>query len=225
MKKIKVIGLGGIGTNLAPHLCRYLNFEGEKIRIVFVDGDSFEEKNKKRQTFKRFGNKAEVVAQDMAQEFQYLSIRAIREYISNENISEIIQDGDIVFLCVDNHSTRRLVSDYCETLDDIILISGGNELTDGNVQVYIKESGKDITAALTRFHPEIRNAKGKSPAEMDCMELASQPESKQLLFANLQAATAMLVNFWRIEQGLIEDLGETYFDIKTGKMITVSRRV
>jgi len=32
---------------------------------------------------------------------------------------------DLVLLAVDNHATRKLVSDHCARLDNVCLISGG----------------------------------------------------------------------------------------------------
>ena len=157
MKQIKMIGVGGITTALLPFLCRFLNFEGDMFRITLIDGDEFEKKNAKRQSFQRIGNKAKVKAEELYQEFKNLSFRAVSEFLSEKNAVDFIQDGDIVFLGVDNHKTRKTVSDYCRTLSNIVVISGGNELTDGNVQVYVRKEDKDVTTPLTKFHPEIDN--------------------------------------------------------------------
>ena len=225
-QQIKIIGVGGIGTSLLPFLSRYLNFDKTRpCQVTLVDADDVEDKNLKRQSFKKFGNKASIKAVEMAQEFRNISFRAVPEFVTPKNISEIIQEGDIVFLSVDNHLTRKLVSDYCETLSDVVLISGGNELTDGNVQVHIRRDGKNIKDPITKFHPEIKNAKGKSPGEMGCEELARQPGSEQTLVANMEAACQMFRIFWLIEQGELDEIGETYFDIKKGSVQTIIRKV
>src|SRR5437868_3076277 len=57
----KIIGLGGIGSHLAPALCRYLDaLGGEDHLVVFIDGDAYEAKNATRQVFDDIGNKAEM---------------------------------------------------------------------------------------------------------------------------------------------------------------------
>lgn len=221
MGEIKIIGIGGVGCALLPFLARYLNYRGERARVTLIDGDEFDRSNADRQAFGALGNKARVKAGEMAREFQHLSFRAVPEYITEANIAQYIQDGDTIFLAVDNHKTRKLVSDHCEKLAAVTLISGGNDFTDGNVQVHIREGGRDRTAPITRFHPEIRNPRDRSPAEMSCEELMEQ-RAPQLLFTNLAIASAMLNAFYSISEGNLQ-YGEVYLDIIEGKSNPVKR--
>ena len=69
MKKIKIIGMGGIGTCLFPEFYRYLEFLEDDFEITLIDGDIYEEKNKERQFFSRLGPKAEVSAEMYTPEF------------------------------------------------------------------------------------------------------------------------------------------------------------
>jgi len=87
--EIKVIGVGGIGCALLPHLCRYLNYgpasprdgdgaggtPGARARVTLVDGDDFEARNAARQAFGAAGNKARVKAAELAREFDALALR------------------------------------------------------------------------------------------------------------------------------------------------------
>lgn len=216
---IKLIGVGGIGCALAPFLARYLQSEqrltGEEVRITLVDGDEFESKNASRQSFEGLGNKAKVKASELARSFPEISFRAIPEYVGAANLPHVIKEGELVFLAVDNHATRCAVSRHCEALSDVVLISGGNDYTDGNVQVYIRRGGRDLTAPLTRYHPEIGDPKDKSPAEMSCEELAAQA-APQLLFMNLGVASAMLNAFYAWRSGRL-GYGEVYLDILEGR--------
>ncbi len=221
MSEIKVIGIGGIGCALLPFLARYLNFRGERARITLVDGDEFERANADRQAFRVLGNKAKVKAAELAREFQGLSFRAVPEYVTEANIAPCIQEGDMVFLAVDNHKTRKLVSDYCGKLATVTLISGGNDFTDGNVQVHIRRAGSDWTAPITRFHPEIEKPRDRSPAEMSCEELMERG-AHQLLFTNLAVASAMLNTFYSLREGKLQ-YGEVYLDIVEGKSNPVKR--
>ena len=70
-------------------------------------------------------------------------------------MARLIGEGEVVFLMVDNHASRHLVSRHASTLADLSLISGGNDYEDGNVQVYIRQGGLDLTPSLARYHPEI----------------------------------------------------------------------
>ncbi len=222
MLEIKVIGIGGIGCALLPHLARYLQSSGEPARLTLVDGDVFESRNADRQAFPELGNKAKVKAMEMARQFEGVSFRAISEFVTPENVGRIVRSGDVVFLGVDNHATRRLVSGQCERLDDVVLISGGNDSTDGNVQVYQRCGGLDITAALTRFHPEIAEPRDRSPHELSCDEL-SRDGAPQLLFTNLAVASAMLNAFYAWRLGKLQ-YGEVYLDILEGKAHPVRRQ-
>lgn len=221
MREIKIIGIGGIGCALVPFLARYLQYRGERVRITLIDGDEFERGNVDRQAFGTLGNKAKVKAAELAREFEGLSFRAIPEYVTEENIARFLQGGDTIFLAVDNHKSRKLVSDYCEKLASVTLISGGNDFIDGNVQIHVRENGQDRTAPITRFHPEIQDPQDRSPAEMSCEELMERG-APQLLFTNLAVASAMLNAFYSVCDGKIP-YGEVYLDIVEGKSNPVKR--
>ena len=222
MLEIKVIGLGGIGCALLPPLSRYLYYAGTGCRLTLVDGDAFEQRNLPRQGFRAAGNKARVKAEEVAQEFPGLSVRAVPEFVTAANAADWIRSGDVVFLGVDNHRTRKVISDHCERLADLLLISGGNEWTDGNVQVYCREGGRDLSAPLTRFHPEIAFPGDGSPADASC-DAAAAAGAPQLLFTNLAVASAMLNAFYAWQQGGI-GYGEVYLDILAGRSQPVERR-
>jgi molybdopterin/thiamine biosynthesis adenylyltransferase len=222
MLDIKVIGIGGIGCALLPHLVRYLAVSAVPARLTLVDGDAFETRNADRQAFPEAGNKAKVKAMELARQFEGLSFRATAEYVTPENVGRIIRSGDVVFLGVDNHSTRRLVSDHCQVLPEVTLISGGNDYTDGNVQVYLRQAGRDVTLPLTRFHPEIADPRDRPPHEMSCDELA-EAVAPQLLFTNLAVASAMLSAFYAWRMGKLQ-YGEVYLDILEAKASPVIRQ-
>jgi molybdopterin/thiamine biosynthesis adenylyltransferase len=221
MLDIKVIGIGGIGCALLPHLARYLQARGEAARLTLVDGDAFELRNGDRQAFPELGNKARVKAAELARQFERLSLRAIPEFITPENVARILRPGGIIFLAVDNHKTRRLVSEQCQGLEEVVLISGGNEYTDGNVQIYVRRGGRDVTLPLTRFHPEIADPADRSPHEMSCDELAREA-APQLLFTNLAVASAMLNAFYAWREGKLR-YAEVYLDILEGRARPIAR--
>jgi hypothetical protein len=214
--RVKLIGLGGIGCAVLQHLAVFLKSLDRPLRLVLVDGDRFEPANDRRMVFQKVGNKAEVKAAEVAAWLgtSEVSVAAVPQYVSPENVAQLIRPGDHVLLCVDNHPTRKLVSDHCVTLADVALFSGGNEGvsprergTYGNVQVYVRRDGRDVTAPLTRFHPEIANPKGKLPTAMSCVELAASVP--QILFTNVAVASAMLSAFYAFTCGRL-----TYQEVK-----------
>jgi molybdopterin/thiamine biosynthesis adenylyltransferase len=231
VRSIRVIGCGGIGGHLAPNLCRFLHAGRDGVHVTLVDGDTFEERNRTRMRITGLGNKALVLARDLAAEFgDVLTIEPVPEYVTRKNVDGIIQTGDLVFLAVDNHRTRHLVDLHCATLPDIALISGGNDGVEagargtfGNVQLVHRRGGRPLTNTLGRFHPEIREPDDRSPAELGCTELAAAG-APQLLFTNFAVASAMLNTFygWLQQEVAYE---EVYLDILRNRVLPTERAV
>ena len=220
--KIVVIGLGGVGSILCERLARFLNYSAElDAELFLVDGDTYETKNYERQEFTQMGNKAEIKAGDLDEQYPQMKLDFFPAYINEANIAQAIREGDVVFLCVDNHKTRMIVSNYCKQLNDVTLFSGGNEFTDGNVQIYVRKGGKDLTPDLCAYHPEIANPEDKLPEEMSCEELAKS--DPQLYFVNLFVATLMCGAFYNVV--IREKIGasEVYFDMIQMSAIAQSR--
>jgi molybdopterin/thiamine biosynthesis adenylyltransferase len=201
-------------------LCRTLQWrEGEKPKLTLIDGDAYVGKNAVRQIFSDVGNKAEEQQKLTLRDFPDLEVVAYPEYITDENAFVLINNGDIVLTGVDNHATRKLVSRRCEELRNSVLISGGNELYDGNVQVHVRVDGKNLTPPITYLHPEIQDPEDRNPVEMSCEELAALG-STQLLVTNLEAAVKMLVAFRMVTEfqagrGSLT-FSDIYFDTRTG---------
>ena len=142
-ERVVLIGLGGIGSQLLPSLVRYLSFRPEpRPLLVLVDGDAYETSNRSRQLFPDDAlgtNKAEALAQVFRG--GGLAVQAIAEYVSPDNVGLVVREGDLVLLAVDNHPTRALVDRHIAGLSDVTLISGGNDETDGNVQLVRRRDG------------------------------------------------------------------------------------
>ena len=219
--QIKVIGAGGIGLHLLPPLCRFLNYHAEidSADIHIIDGDEFEARNQERQAFDELGNKAEVTQRTYADEYRNLMFIAHSTYLTEDNIVFHIRDNDVIFCCVDNHSTRKIVIERCQELDDVVLISGGNDLTDGNVSVYVREGGEDITRCPLEVYPEIANPPegDKNPGDVDedreagCD--ADAEAAPQIVFANNMIAALMCNAFYNITLDQHRRYGDVYMDI------------
>lgn len=224
MKEITIIGLGGIGSILADVMSRYENFADENTKINLVDGDDYEVKNLKRQQFTKVGvNKATSKKEELESKFSNITFKEHPYFINKGNVENIITENSIVFVCVDNHKTRKIVNDTAESLKDVTIISGGNELVDGNVQIFIKRGGEKITPSLADYHPEIANPEDKLPSEMSCEELVKSVP--QLLFTNLTVATCMTWAYHNILKGNELSGSEIYFDISKMKLDSKQRKV
>jgi molybdopterin/thiamine biosynthesis adenylyltransferase len=157
------------------------------------------------------GDKAEMKYQELSLKFNQIEFDFISEYLDSDNISNAIKENDIVFVCVDNHKTRNLINTYARTLKNVTLISGGNEFHDGNVQIYIRKGGVDLTPDLCAYHPEIANPEDQLPSEMSCEELAQS--DPQLYFTNMGVATLMCWAFYNSVVKSQLERSEVYFDI------------
>ena len=227
-RSIKVIGLGGVGAPLAQALTQFLAWRRAAAPLFLVDGDTYEQRNRERVHFQGFGNKAISKAEELTADCDgAVSIVPVPQYVTPRNVSRLVQEGDIVFLAVDNHATRRLVSNRCRRLRNVTLFSGGNDGIDGeqegtfgNVIVYARYAGKDLTHPLTSFHPEIARPKDKRPDELGCADLAQT--APQLLFTNLAVASTMLATFHAWLAGKLH-YEEVYLDIAKCRMNPVTR--
>jgi len=223
---ILIIGCGGIGSWLAAPLLRYLQAENFKGKAMFVDGDKFTADNAARQDFVEQHIscfKAESLHERYRHLFPLLDLEHRNEFVGETNIGDIVREGDIVFLCVDNHACRRIVEQHLLTLKKAALISGGNELKDGNVQLFIRRNSKNITPALSERHPELLTADDGDRSRMSCEELAALPGSGQIIFTNFTAAAMMLNLFWKLKKGRT-DTAEVYFDIEKPAARAVGRK-
>jgi len=227
--KIKFIGLGGIGTILGNTLFQFLNFymgdlsedvlkvmgnpnRYSEIQTTLIDGDTYEPRNRERQVFSVVGPKCEVKEKDFREEYDRISFTSINQYVNEQNVSQLIQSGDIVLLCVDNHETRKIVGNYCQTLNDIRLYAGGNAFHTSSVQAYWRENGKDIKPNICKYHPEIAKGDDFHPEGMGCEDLHST--DPQLIFANASAAKSMWELFYaEIILGMNTEISDIYGDI------------
>ncbi len=182
-----LIGLGGIATGYLPALVHYhatgvLPFE----MILLVDGKRFRSENAARQHFLKEENKAVELSRLWGRHYPHVPLRVRPEFVTRENVAEVIPDQSVVLLAPDNHATRKLVSDHVETVDDVLLISGGNDAidektgqdgTEGAVLVHFRVGGQNLTPPITHYHPEIAHPTDGLPANIGCTELAqSQPQ-------------------------------------------------
>lgn len=112
MKKIAIIGVGGINSWVVKHL-KDVTKEFDKDEMVYVklfDKDEVEEKNllRSNQNFKiedLMLKKAEVLGKRYNYDYENI-------FITEKNLDILSPFNDII-LGVDNHKTRRLLYKYC----------------------------------------------------------------------------------------------------------------
>jgi hypothetical protein len=215
--RIVLVGLGGIGSQLLPSLVRYVAFRPEpRPMLVLVDGDSYEPDNRTRQVFPESAigsNKAEA----LAEVYRGLTMQGIADYLTEANVATVIRDGDAVLLAVDNHWSRFVVDRHLATLDEVTLISGGNDETDGNVQLVRRRGGEFVDGSLAEIHVEIGRATEAEFAARNGCERQIE-ERPQLVVTNLMVASAMLNCLWAVlERGSVS-YSEVYLDVIANAM-------
>ena len=199
---VKLIGTGGVGLCLLPTLCRYLHYnDGDfpDVQISLIDGGHFEERHRDRQDFARVGPKATITVEKYRQKFPRLTFFDQPTYVDDRNAAELIQENDVVLVCVDNQKSRKVVSDRAEQLRNVTVVSGGNDWIDGNVLVHIRRAGKNLTPPLAnKYHPEILNPTDNHPSQIEEEQSRRGPSvaGPQLLIMNNFLAAMMLNVFY-----------------------------
>lgn len=213
-ERVVLIGCGGIGSQLLLPLCRYLGHRPEpRPLLVLVDGDVFEPGNRSRQLVPSGAlgtNKAEALAQPARD--HGLAVAVVPTTVDEDNVGQLVRERDLVLLAVDNHPTRALVDRHLARLDNATLISGGNDETDGNVQLVRRRDGRSVDGHLVEIHPEIGEAPATEVATGDGC-LAQVAERPQLVVTNLMVAAAMLNATWAVIETGSVPYSEVYLDV------------
>lgn len=217
-----LIGAGGTGSILFDPLVRYLSThfrDKDPFILAVIDGDEIEPKNLDRQLFA--GNAIGLNKADaLVATYESDQLRAIPEFLSDDNIETRINDGDIVLIAADNFDVRARVQRRGMALKNITVINGGNENTDGSLQIWIRRKGKNITPPLSFMHDEILRESPHDPSKLNCQQRAEIPGGEQTIIANMMSATQILnavrrVLTWTPTQ-TFGGWHELYFDLNTG---------
>ena len=201
--KIIMLGAGGTGGHIAPHLYRLLHTLDRPVCVVIADGDIVEQKNLVRQNFiySDLGrNKAQVLAERYASAFG-MGAQYIPEFIENEDrLSKLVRpdvsysyprwDGlSILIGAVDNNRSRQLCHQVFKQAENLIYIDSGNGEYTGQVVCGIRRKGRTYYKPVGDLYPDVLAETDKFPTELSCAEASvSAPQS---IVANIMAATAV----------------------------------
>ena len=195
--KIVMLGAGGTGGHIAPHLYRLLYALNRPVRY----GDVVEEKNLVRQNFipADLGeNKAKVLAERYSSVFG-LETEYVPDFVeSAELLKSLLEpkiflspyypyvetDREQVILigAVDNNKSRQLCHSVFYQSHELIYIDSGNGEHTGQVVCGIRSGGA--------LYPDVLEETDKFPTELSCAEASlSAPQS---IAANITAATAVV---------------------------------
>lgn len=205
LKKVLVIGAGGTGSILIPQLARYLYSQKFTGKLVIADGDKYSESNLDRQSFNpsKIGtNKAEYQNMVIVSQLPGLqeNVSFLDKYLSKADVTELVGEDTIVINCADNNAIRKYVEDRVGQLSNAAHICCGNELRHGQVQVYLRRNGKDMTPTIFTDAPAFNSEKDDRSA-MDCETLAALPSGGQLIASNMMCAALALNYFLQLTFG------------------------
>jgi tRNA A37 threonylcarbamoyladenosine dehydratase len=209
-RTVAVVGVGGTGAWVALGLSKILRPQDN---LVLIDGDKYEDKNKARQFYQKNGEyKVHSTTSLLHKTNHNCPIYCKPVMLDKDNISEVLENIEAVFLCVDNNKCRQLVHSWALKQSNVLLVNGGNELTDGNAQIMLVEDSRIVYGCkLDKYHPEF-NAKDKKEKKKE-LSCSSLPEQYSL--TNMNTAVAMLNLYFRMIQTLAPIIGvsEVYFDM------------
>ena len=213
--KVVMLGAGGTGGHIAPHLYRLLYALDRPVRFIICDGDVVEEKNLVRQNFipADLGeNKAKVLAERYASVFG-METEYVPEFIENEERlrrllepgtfrmgynwnDPVFQEQVILIGAVDNNRSRQLCHSVFYQMRELVYIDSGNGEYTGQVVCGIRRSGKTIYKPIGLMHPELFEDEDLFPSELSCAE--ASVSAPQTIVANLMAATAVVTIVYNI---------------------------
>ena len=108
--QLVLCGAGAVGSNLADSLVR----QGYR-RLAVIDFDRIEAHNVGTQTYAESdvgAFKAEVLQAEMFR-IAGVEIEAVRQRLTERNVSKLLRGADLVVDGFDNHDSRALVTEHC----------------------------------------------------------------------------------------------------------------
>lgn len=180
MKKLLLIGAGGVGSRIVPLI--HTMYE-----ITVMDGDTFEKKNLIRQvlTRKHIGmNKADAMA-DM------YGVQSIPEFLIDPE--QLDRGFDIVVCVPDNHMCRMMAILAADRYEFDLVLAGNEEYTANAMYYNQKYQGTSVDPRIR--YPEMLR-KAEKEAGQTCVEvLDTKPQTA--LANNMAASLALaLVTYW-----------------------------
>ena len=206
--KIIVLGAGGTGGWIIPHLYRIGYASNRSIRVIICDGDIVEPKNLVRQNFivQDVGeNKAKILAERYSSAFG-IETEYRPTFIENiEDIVEMLRPDAIMQNCygekideqrviligaVDNNKSRQLCHEAFKKAENLVYIDSGNGESTGQVVCGIRQKSKTMYKPVCSLYPEILKEEDKFPSELSCAD--RNQSAPQSITANLFAANAVV---------------------------------
>lgn len=224
-----VIGVGGTGGHLAAPLARLISYHQntKDTKIVFIDGDEFEEKNIIRQLVgeAQVGmNKARAMVDLCAYQGLLGNIDCKEEFISLSTMIPMLRraNSPMIVCCVDNDATRlaviKSIQSTCQ--GDFFFISPGNsdgtETVKGQTLYWGKIEGVSVGINPAEVYPNIESPQDSVPQKGSCA--LNAPSRPQLIAANFFAASITLAVIQNLLDGVLNpQTSSMFFNLRTLK--------
>jgi len=201
---IFVVGAGGTGSQLLPFLTQLLaNLNEDKdIDLCIIDGDLFEQKNKRNQKCldRDIGeNKAKVTAERYQRIYSDYKISYYDGFIkTEEDLAILINQKErsmnyvpIIVSCVDNNATRKMLDSIFHKLSTVVYIDSGNGTDNmvGQVVTGLRLKGRTILPPVSSVFPEIKEDKDTIENATGCANNVG--EAPQNIATNVMAAQTL----------------------------------
>lgn len=212
--KIVMLGAGGTGGHIAPHVYRLLYALDRSVRFIICDGDVVERKNLVRQNFTPADlgeNKARVLAERYSSVFG-METEYVPSFVENEEQlnyllkpqtfhrgfygSTPVMELVILIGAVDNNRSRQLCHKVFYQAKELVYIDSGNGEHTGQVVCGVRRSSRTYYRPIGALYPDVLKNTDKFPTELSCAEASvSAPQS---MAANITAATAVVDMIYNI---------------------------
>lgn len=202
--KIVMLGAGGTGGHIAPHIYRLLYALDRPSRFIICDGDKVEFKNLVRQNFSPADlgeNKAKILAERYAAVFgmeaEYLpafveDLDTLTTLIHADGWAgeysryPTVREQAILIGAVDNDKSRQLCHKAFLKAENLIYIDSGNGEFSGQVVCGVRRNGRTVRKPVGGVFPELLKVQDRFPSELSCAEASlADPQS---MAANITAA-------------------------------------
>ena len=180
--KIVLLGAGGTGGHIAPHLYRLAYALDREVEIIIVDGDTVERPNLVRQNFcvtDLKQNKARVIAERYSAAFG-MEANYVSHYIEDEQeLSDLVQcpkifrpgrarfeEGYTILIgAVDNDKSRVMCHSVFRNACRLYIDSGNGEYQ-GQVVCGVKLDGRTFNRPLISVFPTVMESEDKDGREI-----------------------------------------------------------
>lgn len=234
--KLVMLGAGGTGGHIAPHIYRLLYALERPSRFIICDGDKVEEQNLVRQNFSPAdlgANKAKVLAERYAAVFgmeaEYLptfveDLDTLTKLLHADGWAKdrytwpLIREQVILIGAVDNDKSRQLCHQAFLQAENLIYIDSGNGEYSGQVVCGIRRNGRTVRRPVGGVFPEMLKEKDRFPSEISCAE--ASVAAPQSMAANITAATVVVDLLYNILVTGECDVRQTDFSTRTIRMQT-----